>query len=49
MLRGDTEEELMPLSDSNTGGWDNATAFIGNRPGGYKVSETVCFKAMHRH
>lgn len=37
MLRGDTEEKLMPISDSNTGGWDNATAFIGNRPGGYKL------------
>ena len=41
MVRGNTEEELMPVSDSNTDVWNNATAFIGNRPGGYKVSETV--------
>lgn len=42
MVRGTTEEDLMEISKSKTDGWENATAFIGNQPGGYKVSEIPC-------
>ncbi|XP_031148872.2 MAM and LDL-receptor class A domain-containing protein 1-like [Sander lucioperca] len=38
MVRGSAEEKLLPdISKSMTDGWENATAFIGNRPGGYKL------------
>ncbi|KAF7668436.1 hypothetical protein LDENG_00014610 [Lucifuga dentata] len=30
-------EELLEISKSNTVDWENSTAFIGNRPGGYKL------------
>lgn len=38
MLKGESETELMSLSKAKTEGWENAMAFIGNQPGGYKVS-----------
>ncbi|XP_032387659.1 MAM and LDL-receptor class A domain-containing protein 1 [Etheostoma spectabile] len=38
MVRGSSEEKLLPdISKSMMDGWENATAFIGNRPGGYKL------------
>ncbi|XP_067330349.1 MAM and LDL-receptor class A domain-containing protein 2 [Channa argus] len=37
ILRGTTEKTLLEISKSQTTGWENATAFIGNQPGGYKL------------
>ncbi|XP_034411292.1 MAM and LDL-receptor class A domain-containing protein 2 [Cyclopterus lumpus] len=37
LIRGSTEEKLLQLFKINTDGWENATVFIGNRPGGYKL------------
>ncbi|KAK2822608.1 hypothetical protein Q5P01_022673 [Channa striata] len=37
MLRGTTEKRLLEISKSKTYGWENATAFLGNQPGGYKL------------
>lgn len=43
MIRGITEKDLeIEFSKSKTDGWKSATAFIGNQPGGYKVSEIPC-------
>lgn len=39
MVRGTVEKTLLEFSKSKTDGWENATAFIGNQPGGYKVSK----------
>lgn len=39
LIRGTAEEELLKIPESEKGGWENATVVIGNRPGGYKVSE----------
>ncbi|KAG7268280.1 hypothetical protein CRUP_036264 [Coryphaenoides rupestris] len=36
MLRGESETVLVSFSKAKTEGWENATAFIGNQPGGYK-------------
>ncbi|KAM9845004.1 MAM and LDL-receptor class A domain-containing protein 1 [Aulostomus maculatus] len=36
MVRSSVEEELLDLFHSQTEGWVNATAVIGNQPGGYK-------------
>ncbi|CAL8279708.1 unnamed protein product [Lota lota] len=36
MLRGDSKTDLL-LIPKTTEGWENATAFIGNQPGGYKL------------
>lgn len=32
-------QDLVEISKSTTDSWGNATVFIGNQPGGYKVSE----------
>lgn len=37
MFRDQTETDLLGVS-GETNDWKNATAFIGNQPGGYKVS-----------
>nr|XP_033506790.1 MAM and LDL-receptor class A domain-containing protein 1 [Epinephelus lanceolatus] len=37
LIRGTAEKELLKISKSYTEGWENATAFIGNQPGGYKL------------
>nr|XP_020447005.1 MAM and LDL-receptor class A domain-containing protein 1-like isoform X2 [Monopterus albus] len=37
MVRGTMEKDLLDISKSMTDGWENATAFIGNQPAGYKV------------
>ncbi|KAM8850746.1 MAM and LDL-receptor class A domain-containing protein 1 isoform 2-T2 [Spinachia spinachia] len=37
MIRGNTEQPLLELSKIKTNGWENATVFIGNQPGGYKL------------
>lgn len=39
MVRGDSLKTLLTISESMTDGWENATAFIGNQPEGYKVSK----------
>ncbi|CAL8320128.1 unnamed protein product, partial [Arctogadus glacialis] len=36
MLRDDTKTELLLIEEKKEG-WENATAFIGNQPGGYKL------------
>ena len=37
MLRGATQTDLLSIREK-TEGWENPTAFIGNQPGGFKVS-----------
>ncbi|XP_014854147.1 PREDICTED: MAM and LDL-receptor class A domain-containing protein 2-like [Poecilia mexicana] len=37
MIRGTVERNLLEISKRETDGWENATAFIGNQPGGYKL------------
>ncbi|XP_041849179.1 MAM and LDL-receptor class A domain-containing protein 2 [Melanotaenia boesemani] len=37
MVRGTDERSLLEISKRKTNGWENATAFIGNQPGGYKL------------
>lgn len=37
LVRPSTETTLLEFSKGNTNGWQNASAFIGNQPGGYKV------------
>uniref|UniRef100_A0AAQ5YK66 MAM domain-containing protein n=1 Tax=Amphiprion ocellaris TaxID=80972 RepID=A0AAQ5YK66_AMPOC len=37
MVRAGAEELLLEIADVNTNGWQNATAFIGNQPAGYKL------------
>ncbi|KAI3374795.1 hypothetical protein L3Q82_021349, partial [Scortum barcoo] len=37
MIRGTAEENLVEISKRKTDGWENATVFIGNQPGGYKL------------
>ncbi|XP_034038504.1 MAM and LDL-receptor class A domain-containing protein 1 [Thalassophryne amazonica] len=37
MIRGDAEKELLKIAESKTDGWENATVFIGNQPGGYRT------------
>ncbi|KAK5602804.1 hypothetical protein CRENBAI_025076 [Crenichthys baileyi] len=37
MVRGTVERELLRISKMKTNGWENATVFIGNQPGGYKL------------
>ncbi|XP_044077011.1 MAM and LDL-receptor class A domain-containing protein 1 isoform X2 [Siniperca chuatsi] len=37
MVRGTTKKDLLEISKSKTEVWENATAFIGNQPGGYKL------------
>lgn len=39
MIRGSTMKDLLKISKPKTHGWENATVFIGNQPGGYKVSK----------
>lgn len=39
MVRGSTEKDLLEISKPNTQVWETATVFIGNQPGGYKVSK----------
>ncbi|XP_056452213.1 MAM and LDL-receptor class A domain-containing protein 1-like [Gadus chalcogrammus] len=36
MLKDDTKTELLSIEEKKEG-WENATAFIGNQPGGYKL------------
>ncbi|XP_055359914.1 MAM and LDL-receptor class A domain-containing protein 2 isoform X2 [Betta splendens] len=36
MIRGKTEKDLLEIK-TKTHGWENATVFIGNQPGGYKM------------
>lgn len=38
MVRGSAEKDLLEISKKQTDSWENATVFIGNQPGGYKVS-----------
>ncbi|KAL6103987.1 uncharacterized protein ACO6RY_13812 [Pungitius sinensis] len=40
MIRGYDEKQLLKLSKVKTNGWENATVFIGNQPGGYKLRFT---------
>ncbi|MED6241113.1 hypothetical protein ATANTOWER_028659 [Ataeniobius toweri] len=37
MVRGTDVRELLRISKMKTNGWENATVFIGNQPGGYKL------------
>ncbi|TKS79616.1 LDL-receptor class A domain-containing protein 2 Skeletal organic matrix MAM and [Collichthys lucidus] len=37
MVRDGDERDLLEISRTQTDGWENATAFIGNQPGGYKL------------
>ncbi|XP_038573588.1 MAM and LDL-receptor class A domain-containing protein 1 [Micropterus salmoides] len=37
MVRGRTVQDLVEISKSTTDSWGNATVFIGNQPGGYKL------------
>ncbi|XP_063741755.1 MAM and LDL-receptor class A domain-containing protein 1-like [Eleginops maclovinus] len=37
MIRGMADQELLHISKSRTDSWKNATAFIGNQPGGYML------------
>ncbi|XP_026169194.1 MAM and LDL-receptor class A domain-containing protein 2 [Mastacembelus armatus] len=37
MVRGTDEKDLLDISKSKTNGWENATVFIGNQLGGYKL------------
>ncbi|XP_028283475.1 MAM and LDL-receptor class A domain-containing protein 2 [Parambassis ranga] len=37
MVRGTDKKDLLEISKSKTDDWENATAFIGNQPGGYKL------------
>lgn len=39
MIRGKVERDLLKISKIKTDGWENATAFIGNQPGGYQVGK----------
>ena len=40
MVRGESEVQLLEPPIRKEASWENATAFIGNQPGGYKVSKT---------
>ena len=42
MVRGTTDTDLLEIEDPKTDDWKTATAFIGNRPGEYKVSKISC-------
>lgn len=42
MIRGTVERDLLKISKIKTDGWENATAFIGNQPGGYQVGKETC-------
>lgn len=42
----DKAEILLEVSNANTDGWENAKAFIGNQPGGYKVRESNSLYAI---
>ncbi|KAM9718846.1 MAM and LDL-receptor class A domain-containing protein 1 [Menidia menidia] len=37
MVRDTTSKVVLKISKSKTNGWENATAFIGNQPEGYKL------------
>ncbi|RVE62060.1 hypothetical protein OJAV_G00176900 [Oryzias javanicus] len=37
MVRGSTVTDLLTIDKKYTSSWENATAFIGNQPGGYKL------------
>lgn len=41
VIRDHTKTDLLTVS-GETDGWENATALIGNQPGGYKVSKASC-------
>lgn len=41
LVRPSTETTLLEFSKGNTNGWENASAFIGNQPGGYKVRKRL--------
>lgn len=38
MIRDKDEKLLLGISESNTTFWKKSTSFLGNQPGGYKVS-----------
>lgn len=42
MVRGTAQKDLLEISKSKTDGWENSTVFLGNQPGGYKVSGKPC-------
>lgn len=46
MVRGSSQKTLLEISGSMTDGWENATAFIGNQPEGYKVSKRNTMHAL---
>lgn len=39
IVSGKYVKTLLEISKSRTDGWENATAFVGNYPGSYKVGE----------
>lgn len=47
IVSGKNVKNLLEISKSKTDGWENATAFVGNFPGSYKVGEVYCFVSLH--